>query len=192
MPDQEGLTDARLLHDCAAGDRRSCADFVARHEAALWRFARAIAADPVQAEDVLQETFLAALRGGAGFEGDRSARAWLYTIARNRLHRLYRRRAGEPERMEPLDALGVAAGWGEDPEAAMVAAESRVTLARALDALDPADREVLLLRDVEGFSGEQTAAILGVPLPTAKTRLHRARLRLKAALREGGSHGPRS
>lgn len=163
---------------------------MARHQAAVWRFARSLCRDPAVAEDVLQETFLAALRGGARFQGEGSARPWLFTIARNRAHRHFRRRAGEPADHQPLDALGVAAGWGDDPEAALDRARTRADLAAALERLADGDREVLLLRDLEGLTGEEAAAVLGLPLATLKTRLHRARLRLAAALREGDRHGP--
>lgn len=162
-----------------------------RHEAAVWRYARALTSDPIEAEDLLQETFLAAIRGGAGFAGEGSARAWLLAITRHALHRLRRRRVGEPARTEPLDELGAAAGWGEDPEAALSGAEAHAGLHRAIESLAPADREVLVLRDLEGLSGEATAALLGLPLATTKTRLHRARLRLRAALRQGGTDGHR-
>lgn len=193
MPGEQadGLTDRTLLARCAAGDRDACGAFLARHLDAVHRFARAVAGDDGTAEDAVQDTFLAALRAAGTFQGEAGARAWLLTIARNAVHRLHRRRAGEPVRFEPLDALGAAAGWGAEdgPEAALLGAERRAAFAAALDALSPDDRAVLTLRDLEGLSGEETAAVLGVPLATAKTRLHRARLRFAAALRSGGPHG---
>lgn len=86
----------------------------------------------------------------------------------------------------PLVELGVAAGWGEvrDPEARVSAMEDHARLHRALDALSPADREVITLRDLEGLSGPEAAQVLDLPLASLKTRLHRARLRLLARLRE--------
>lgn len=196
MPREEAvhLTDRALLGRCGTGDRAACGAFVARHRDAVWRYARVLVPDPVEAEDVLQDTFLAALRGAAGFAGEDSARAWVIAIARNVVHRRHRRRVGEPARFEPLDALGEAAGWGatDDAEAAMVLAERRDALARALATLSPEDQEVLMLRDLEGLDGPQAAAILDVPLATMKTRLHRARLRFAAAVRQGGLHDDRA
>ena len=87
----------------------------------------------------------------------------------------------------PLPELGEAAGWGsESPEAEVLRAERRARLARALDALAPEDREVLVLRDLEELTGEETAAALGLSLAAMKSRLHRARLRLAAQLRRNG------
>jgi RNA polymerase sigma-70 factor (ECF subfamily) len=190
---QEGeLTDRALLARCAGGDRTACGAFVERHRDAVWRYALALTGDAVTAEDVLQDTFLAALRGASAFAGDDGARGWIVAIARNAAHRRHRRRAGEPARFDSLDALGEAAGWGaDDAEAVMERAEERAVLARALASLPTDDREVLVLRDLEGLDGPHVAELLGLPLPTMKTRLHRARLRFAAALRHGGldAHG---
>lgn len=86
----------------------------------------------------------------------------------------------------PLVELGVAAGWGEtrDPEALVSAMEDHLRLHQALDSLHPGDREVITLRDLEGLSGPEAAQVLEIPLSNLKTRLHRARLRLLARLRE--------
>lgn len=193
------MEDAALLARCVEGHQPSCAAFVDRHLPALWRFVSAICADRVTAEDVLQDTLLDALRGAPGFVArggatdPRAARAWLYTIARHRAGRLHRRRVGEPahfEDEESIEALGAAAGFGEEPaspERAFSAHEERVALEAALARLADADREVLVLRDVEGLSGEEAAEVLGIPLAAVKTRLHRARLRLAAAVRQGGA-----
>lgn len=186
MPDEEGAVEAKLIVAVAAGDRAAFETLVARHQAAVFRFARTIVHAPSEAEDVLQETFLAAWRGAATFRGESAVRSWLLTIARNAALRHGRRRSGEPEVMEPLDVLGERAGWGDgsDPETLAIRRESRDALQQALDGLSPDDREILLLRDVEGLSGEETAAVLQVGVTAMKSRLHRARLRLSAALHE--------
>lgn len=178
--------DADLIRRSAAGDREAFSELVARHGADVFRFARALASSEAAAEDALQEAFLSAWRGAASFRGDTSVRSWLLTIARNAVYRQHRRRIGEPETHEPLSELGLAAGWGavEDPEAALLRKESHEQFARGLEALDESDREVLLLRDVEGLSGSEVAAILGVSIAAMKTRLHRARLRFVSKVRE--------
>ena len=85
---------------------------------------------------------------------------------------------------EPLMTLGRDAGWGSDnPEALAIAAQRRDTLTRALQTLSPGDREVLILRDIEGLSGQEAAEVLGITGRALKSRLHRARLRLAGALR---------
>jgi RNA polymerase sigma-70 factor (ECF subfamily) len=104
--------------------------------------------------------------------------------------RLYRRRVGEPDEMVALEDLGLQAGWGAPPlpDALFESLERRETLERALAQLSPEEREILVLRELEGFSGEETAKILDLSLAGMKSRLHRARLRLAAVLVEG-NHG---
>jgi RNA polymerase sigma-70 factor (ECF subfamily) len=187
LPPAEDLseTDAGLLRRTAAGERAAFDEFVRRHQAAALRLLTATAVTAADAEDALQEAFIAAWRSAAGFAGTGSARGWMLTIARHALHRRYRRRVGEPEGFEPLDALGVAAGWGaeEPPDVLLERLEDRERLRRALDSLPKPDREVLILRDLEELSGEETARVLGVSLRAMKSRLHRARLRLAALVR---------
>lgn len=149
----------------------------------MFRYLLALAGNPADAEDALQETFLAAWRAAGTFRGTGPARAWLLTIARHASHRLGRRRAHEPAELLPLDQLGPAAGWGE-PEGTGSDGVIAISLVRsALERLTPEEREVIVLRDLEGFTGQEAAALIGLTLPALKTRLHRARLRLAAELR---------
>ena len=190
-PDLQGgglLTesDADLLRRSAEGDAGAFERFVTRHEASVYRYLRALADDAADAEDALQEAFVAAWRAASSFRGT-DARAWLLAIARNRLRRMHRRRAGAPSDSDlvPLERLGAEAGWGapEDPGAELERREARERVERALGRLSAPDREVLLLRDVEGLTGEEAADVLGISLAALKSRLHRARLRLAAELR---------
>lgn len=188
MPGREALSDAALLAASAAGDAAAFTRFVERHQRAALGYLRLLAADPAAIEDALQEAFLAAWRSAGEFRGGDSARSWLLAIARHALFRQYRRRVGEPEEIVSLDDLGRAAGWGEpcspDPTAAHA---DRSAVRRALAALSAADREILLLRDVEGLSGEECAELLALALPAMKSRLHRARLRFAAQLLRGST-----
>jgi len=154
-----------------------------RHDAAVHRFLASLNASPDEAEDALQECFVGAWRGAATYRGGESARGWLFAIARNALRRHHRRRVGEPEDLVSLEELGERAGWGTTDDA-LGSIEARETLMWVLDQLGEEEREVIVLRDVEGFSGEETADILGLGVAAMKSRLHRARLRLMAALRE--------
>jgi RNA polymerase sigma-70 factor, ECF subfamily len=177
--------DLSWLRQAAGGDRRAFAALVRRHQASVFRLARALTTSPSAAEEVLQEAFLSAFRYAGSFRGASTVRTWLMTITRRSAARFRRRRAGEPADHVPLHELGEEAGWGDDPgpETSMAEAERRAALARALAVLSDEDREVIVLRDLEGFSGQDAAAALGLTLPAMKTRLHRARLRLLAALR---------
>lgn len=161
------------------------ASIVEAHQAAVFHFALRMTKDETRAEDALQDTFVAAMKAWPDYRGEASVKTWLFTIARNVVLRQSRRRAGEPVSLEPLDALGLEAGWGDeaDPEALFARAEDRAALTRALESLSEEDREVILLRDVEGFSGEEAAALVGVQVRALKSRLHRARLRLAAVLK---------
>ena len=129
-------------------------------------------------------------RGSDSFRGDGAARSWVLGIARNICRRLYRKRIGEPDQLIPLEELGMQAGWGGTgpSENFLESLARRDTLERALARLASEDREILILRELEEFSGEETANLLELSVPAMKSRLHRARLRLAAALVEG-SHG---
>lgn len=191
MPDEEDLT---LLRAIEGGDRAAFAAFVRRHEPATRRFLRSIVSS-ADAADAAQEAFLQvwqASQSGAGFRGEGSARSWLFTIARRAAWRRTRRRAGEPPVHVDVDAvdadgadmvLGRAAGWGDNPELALQAAESREAVRAALARLPDADREILALRDLAGLSGAEVASTLGLTLAAEKSRLHRARLMMMAELR---------
>ena len=168
---------ARLAH----GDAQALDPLVDRHQAAVLRYLRALTGSEQAAEDALQETFVAAWRGAAGWRAEGSVRGWLFGLARRQAARTWRLRAGEPRKPEPLEELAIQAGWG-DPEADASAHEDASRLQAALDRLEPEDREVLILRDLEQMSGPEAAQVLGLGLAAQKSRLHRARLRLMAAL----------
>lgn len=183
-PKDESTPDPDLIAQSAAGDRRAFEHLVERHAAAILRLATAATDDRASAEDVLQQTFLSAYRNAASFRGKASARGWLLAIARNAAYRLRAKRGREDLMDEPLMTLGREAGWGSDnPEALAIAAQRRDTLTRAVQTLSPVDREVLILRDIEGLSGPEAAEVLGITGRALKSRLHRARLRLAGALR---------
>ncbi|MEW5849260.1 MAG: RNA polymerase sigma factor [Myxococcota bacterium] len=184
-----------LLEQAHAGNRDAFTALVARYQAPVFRYLRTLTRTPQEAEDALQQTFLAVWRSllpdsGAGKRGEGSVRAWLFTIARHAAYRQGRRHAGEPDTLESLESLGERAGWGEpeDPERVAMLLEDRERLHAALARLSDDDREVILLRDVEGLSGEDAARVLDLPLANLKTRLHRARLRLRAALQQEVRH----
>jgi RNA polymerase sigma-70 factor (ECF subfamily) len=153
----------------------------------VYRYARALVRGDADAEDVLQQTFVSAWKGAAQARAVTSARPWLFTIARHAAYRLGRRHVGEPrvDDVESVEELGERAGFACDdsPELLVMALEERATLQRALSSLAPDDREIVTLRDVEGLSGPEAASVLGITLDAEKSRIHRARLRLAAALR---------
>jgi RNA polymerase sigma-70 factor, ECF subfamily len=177
-----GPDDAELLRLTVAGDEGAFARFVDRHQAGVWRRALTLTDHGSDAEDLLQETFLAAWRGAASFRGG-SARSWLLTIAAHAWQRMGRQAArlqsvGDDE---SLEGLALRAGWGEIDDVP----DGRVTIVQqAFARLSDDDRRLLTLRDIEETSGESVAELLGLTLPAMKSRLHRARLRLAAAYEE--------
>lgn len=183
------LSDAEVLRRTAAGDRSAFEDFVERYEAAVLRYVRAWVRDDDQAEDALQETFIAAWRGAAGFRGPESARGWVLRIARNTIHRQFRRHGGESQRHVPLEELALEAGWGDlSSEKLIERLDAHEQVEAGFARLAPEDREILILRDLEGFSGEDVAGMLGLSLAAVKSRLHRARLRFIGNLKGGDRH----
>ena len=177
------ISDRDLITRVSEGDRRAFELLIERHAAAVLRLATALS-DPATAEDAMQQTFLNVYQNAARFRGDASVRTWLLTITRNTAFRLHGKTRREELVEEPLMQLGLDAGWGsDDPEAIALAAARKGALRKALSLLSAEDREVLILRDLEGLRGAEAAEVLGIGERALKSRLHRARLRLAVALR---------
>jgi len=139
--------DEELIARARAGDRAAFRAIAERHGPALFRYARTLTARREDAEDVLQEALLAALRSVDRFRGDASPKTWLFTILRHAAYRLNRRQAQAPRASGDLEELGRAAGWGgDDPETLASLAQDRERLRQALDSLGADDREILLAR----------------------------------------------
>lgn len=150
----------------------------------MYRFVHSLGVHGADAEDALQETFIAAWRGAGGFRGETAVRFWLFGIARNVVRHAQRHAVGEPADFEPLESLAVRAGWGGGGTTPTDQADPSVALVHAaLARLTPTDREILVLRELEGCSGEATGAALGLTIPAMKSRLQRARLRLAVEVR---------
>jgi len=179
------------LEALRAGDRAEFARLVEALSPAVYRLALKIVSDPLDAEDVLQETFLKAMKALPQFEGRSSLSTWVHRIAVNEALMHLRRRT---------DALQVDSGedgaddeetaqmpvqlvdWCCLPEKELVSSEARARLDEAIGRLSPALRAVFLLRDVEGLSISETAEALRIGESAVKVRLMRARLRLREEL----------
>lgn len=157
----------------------------------LYRFAVRMCGSADEAEDLVQEVFSRAWRAWDDFEGRSRAKTWLFRIAAHTCQRMHRRRSGEPERMASYDellpsteALMPPAPTGNDPSEEAMRAEAIERVQEAVLTLPDDFRMPVLFKDVLGLSVEETGAALGVNPQTVKTRLHRARLRLRKALVE--------
>ena len=187
--DYAGLAEPDLVARARAGDREAFRAIMARCNQRLFRIARAIVRDEAEAEDVLQEAYVRAFGAIAGFRGEAGIATWLTRIVLNEAHgRLRRRRVmvdldeleAAQESAQVLNFPGVARSDG--PEADAARAQIRRLLEHAVDALPEPFRLVFILREVEELSVEETASHLGLKVETVKTRLHRARRRLREAL----------
>jgi RNA polymerase sigma-70 factor (ECF subfamily) len=168
------------------------ADEALSHLDALYNLARWLARDPTQAEDLVQETYLRALRAAHQFQAGTNLRAWMFQIMRNTFISQVKRRKWEPEALDPdrLDGLP-AYGGSVDGEVAIrkaVAGQADGTtgldLTAALNRLPEAYRTVVLLADLEDFTMPEIARIMNCPVGTVKSRLFRARGILKELLRD--------
>ena len=165
--------DEVLVADVTRGDHAAFERLVERHRDVVVRVASRIVGDD-EAEDVSQDAFLRAFHRLEKFRGDAPFRSWLLRITHNAaLDQLARRRP------EPLDPTEMDSSEPERPERApaerLEVRERIERLELKLHGLAPAHRTVLVLRDVEGFSYEEIAAITESPLGSVKGRLHRAR-----------------
>jgi RNA polymerase sigma-70 factor, ECF subfamily len=167
---------ARLVR----GDTAGLAGLMSRYQDRLLRYLLRLLGEEAVSEDVFQQTWLHATERIRRYDPDRPFGPWLFTVARNlALDELRRRR---PESLDESAEEPAANGPEGDPLSSAVAGQRRGRLAEALAALPPLDREVVALRFEEDLALSEVAAVLGVPLPTAKARLYRALSRLRARL----------
>ncbi len=163
---------------------------VETHGGRLRSLALRFCGNPEEADDLVQEVFLQAWRKWDQFEGRSAPLTWLYTIAARACQRRQRRRSGEPEQTLSLDEtlafggarIGVVPSAGDGPLDAVVRREGRQRIETAIAALPEAFRMPVVLKEIVGLSVAEVADVLGIPAATVKTRLHRARLRLRQAL----------
>ncbi|MBL9038010.1 MAG: sigma-70 family RNA polymerase sigma factor [Archangium sp.] len=176
-------SDADLLRRAHGGDAAALEDLLSRHEASIYRFGLRMCGNEADAKDVLQETLLAAFSHVGEFRGEAALSTWLFQVARSFCARARRGVAATSPHVG-LDAPEVASlpADTQPADAHAHAREVAHVLTVAMQALEPAHREVLVLRDVEGLSAEEAASVLGIEVGALKSRLHRARLALKAGL----------
>ena len=171
------MKDEALVEAARAGDRRAVDQLLAKYEQPIYRFGLRMCGDEESARDVLQETMIAAFKNLPGFRGDAALSTWLFQIARSFC--IKERRGVKPMTTEIDEQLPDRAA---SPELQVQARQIGQTLAAAIAELPPDQREVLVLRDVEGMSAEEASQIVGIEIGALKSRLHRARLALRHRL----------
>jgi RNA polymerase sigma-70 factor (ECF subfamily) len=160
------------------------------HGGLLYALGLRFCGNGADAEDLVQEVFLQAFRGWPGFQGRSSVKTWLYTIAARACQRMHRKRAGEPDHIGSLDELlpfgePRIAAIADDLESAVhvqIRAEARERLEAAIASLPEDFRVPLILKEIVGFTIPEIARILDLEEGTIRSRVHRARLKLRSAL----------
>lgn len=177
--------ERELVTAAQSGDAGAREALFARFEASIYRFGLHMCRDTEDARDVLQETLLAATRTLDGFRGDAAVGTWLFQIARSFCIKM-RRRRGRQQAVDLDDTMEVELGGVPDPGALPdeVAIDKQVgaALRRAIGRLPATNREVIVLRDVEGLSAPEVATTLGISVDAVKSRLHRARMAIRGEI----------
>ena len=185
----DGLSDEDLVSLARERNEAAVRTITTRYNRRLFRIARSILRNDAEAEDVVQETYVRAFTGLDMFRGDAAFGTWITRIAMNEaLGRLRRRKPtvdwetyGDNRQQAEIIHFPTSVA-GSDPEKAMAQGQVRVVLERAIDQLPDSFRAVFVARIVEGMSVEETADLFGLRPETVKTRLHRARVLLRAEL----------
>jgi RNA polymerase sigma-70 factor (ECF subfamily) len=190
-PTPQTFDDVELVRQIGCHDEAAFETLMRRHNGALFRVARAILHNDADAEDALQEAYLAAFRHLDQFRGQSKVSTWLTRIVINQAlgRRRSRRRdqvivafgerSADDRSAEGREAMDPAA---ESPESAAVRVDMRRLLERRIDELPIAFRTVFMLREVSELSAEETATCLSIPEATVRTRLFRARGLLRESL----------
>ena len=185
--------EVQLVERARAGDLEAFDELLGRHQQRVMRVVLSILKEPMDAEEVAQDVFLTVFEKIDHFRGDSSFSTWLHRVAVNAA--LMRRRKSKADRSVPLDdvmpsfderghlAVDIA-DWSQQAGDPVLAREAGEVIEAAVEKLDEMYRTVFALRDVQGFSTEETAEILELSVPAVKSRLHRARLFLRRELAE--------
>jgi RNA polymerase sigma-70 factor, ECF subfamily len=209
-PELERLSpdDRRLVAALRARDERAFEELIDRYHPSLVRLAMSFVPSRAVAEDVAQDAWLGVLRGIDRFEGRSSLRTWIYRILVNtaKTRGLRESRsvpfaslagggddgpAVDPDRFRPPDDPAFPGAWAapprswdEVPDAHLLGRETREVIDRAIDGLPPAQRQVIRLRDVEGFSAREVSDLLDLSDANERVLLHRARSKVRQALED--------
>lgn len=178
-------TDSELVARLRSGDERAFVSLVERYQQPMVRLAASFVPNQAVAEEVVQDTWLALLRGLGGFEGRSSLKTWLFRILVNRArttgtleHRSVP--VADPEPAVDPARFDAAGGWTDPPRRWSDAAGDLVGRVRTwVDMLPERQREVVMLRDVEGMTSEEVCTVLAISEANQRVLLHRGRSRLR-------------
>lgn len=177
-----------LIRRCQTGDMRAFRHLVERYEDRIYGLARSMIGDREAAKDAAQEAFIRAYRALGKFEGKSSFYTYLYRIATNVCLTVAQREQRRPDRvslngMQEANAMALDRFWGTDePQNDIDRIGLRDQIQNVLNLLSPEHRAVVVLKDIEDFSQEEIADVLGLSIGTVKSRISRARARLRDLL----------
>ena len=183
--------DSEFLLRLRSGDERAFVSLVKRYHEPMLHLAASFVTSRAVAEEVVQDTWLAVLRGLEGFEGRSSLKTWLFRILVNRARTTGTREqrsvpVADPEPVVDPSRFDDSGGWADPPEHWIEAAESRMEAGKLvdrirvwIDELPARQREVVLLRDIEGMSSEEVCTVLALTDGNQRVLLHRGRSRLR-------------
>jgi RNA polymerase sigma-70 factor (ECF subfamily) len=199
--------EQRLVEALRAGDERAFETLIERYHRTLLRLALMYVPSRAVAEEVVQETWLGVLQGLGRFEGRSSLKTWIFRILLNRARTRGQREgrsipfsavwspeadvgdpAVEAARFSPIEQRGAGhwvshpRDWDMLPEERLISQETRDQIQQAIDALPDSQREVITLRDVEGWSSEEVCNVLEITETNQRVLLHRARSKVRRAL----------
>lgn len=201
--------DLRLVKALRQGDEAAFVVLLDRHHTALLRLALIYVSSPSLAEEIVQETWVGVLQGIHRFEGRSSLKTWICRILINQA----KKRAQREERQIPFSALwdpeaepdepavtperfnpagepwaghwtSQPERWDDIPESRLLSQETRAYLLQAIETLPPSQREVITLRDLEGWGPDEVCALLGLSEVNQRVLLHRARSKVRGALEQ--------
>ncbi len=189
--------DLRLIDGIRHGKPGLFHRIMEKYQVKIYNFGLKICPTAQDAEDLVQESFFNVFKYLKDFRQEMSFKNWLYLIASSVCHKMKRKSKFAPERELSLEEfmpshsgldMESVPEWADEPVEKLLNLELAEKIQTAVSNLPTDYRLVLVLRDVEGFSTQETAGILGISSPTVKVRLHRARLFLREALKEYYDH----
>jgi RNA polymerase sigma-70 factor (ECF subfamily) len=183
---------AGLVRAAAGGDPEAMERLLVRAQASAYRFSVMVCGRTDETEDVMQEALVSTYRHASAIRDPEAFKAWLYRTVRNACLLNRRKRVAEPTHMVSLDddgpfhdqAVVEPQAHAQSPEEALDEAARREQLRKALLRLPGPQREVIVLRDLEGLSTREVADVVGISEDNVKQRLHRGRVALRAVLED--------
>jgi RNA polymerase sigma-70 factor (ECF subfamily) len=183
--------DDQLVQMAQSGENRAFDELVRRYQDKVYRLSYKILRHEEDAAEALQDAFLSAYKGLRNFKAESTFSTWLYRIATNASLMKYRKRRDGHISLEQSQTPGPRGeegeplqipDWSEQPLEVLLDAETRAVMEEGIQMLPEDDRTVFVLRDIEGLSNAEVAEILELSVAAVKSRLHRARIKLRDRL----------